>query len=483
MNEKIKQWLIAYQQKIKKISLTPQVFKFLPIVLILLALPVALFLVNHQTNISSSAQITTKPDIVVVMVDDLGAIDERIQNKLPNIKSLFIEQGMRFDNAYNETPLCCPGRATFLTAQHTQKHGVTYNDARLLNSSYTIATALQQTGYYTIAAGKYLNGAEKLSDKTPPGWDKMAMLLSWDTNVSSKWAVQGNIQTGGFYDRFATNKSLNWVQNAPRNQPIFLWLNPHAPHYRKGYQNSPWVVDVEKRYLSDSRCNNIPSWKPLTYYNSKERNGFPLDNVCKSLLTTDEAVGALQREFAKQGRNPIWIFTSDNGMSWGRDGFPLKNVTQSDKTPLYFSGPGITPGSTSALVSNIDLGPTIAELAGTSMPKADGLSYAPVILGNSNDFRDMLAENHPLGGTTGSSPSRTGPWWGVRTPQWHLVEWSKWRGEALYDVLNDPWEIKNVASSNPDLVRQLKKWGQSQIDISAATAEPPAEYIDTAEDE
>src|SRR4051794_9544507 len=80
-----------------------------------------------------------RPDMVVFMVDDLGAIDERILERLPNIKDLFLKGGLRFDSSHSETPLCCPGRASFLTGQHTRTHGVVINRARLLDPTHTVA--------------------------------------------------------------------------------------------------------------------------------------------------------------------------------------------------------------------------------------------------------------------------------------------------------------------------------------------------------
>ncbi len=113
-------------------------------------------------------------DIVVFMVDDLGAIDKRILDRLPNIRDLFLNSGLRFDAAYSETPLCCPGRASFLTGEHTRTHGVVINRARLLDPTQTVATALHDAGYYTIMAGKYLNYPDQMPDKTPDGWDSIA---------------------------------------------------------------------------------------------------------------------------------------------------------------------------------------------------------------------------------------------------------------------------------------------------------------------
>ena len=479
-NSKLKLLNLKEKVKAKIRAIPPEKLRIFPIILILVALPITVALVKIQTNtITRAAQSpgdgtgASKPDIIVVMVDDLGAIDERVLQRLPNIKSLWLDGGLRFDNAYSETPLCCPGRASFLTGQHTRNHGVTRNDARLLKPKYTIATALHDAGYFTIQAGKYLNHADRLSDKTPPGWDRVAMLMSMDRTDAkpSYWSIQGRNIRQGYSDRFVSDKSLTWLSQVPAGKPLFMWINPHAPHWGPSV-SQPWIPNVEPKYASDSRCANIEPWKPPSYRYDKKPNGFPLDTICRSLLTVDDMVGKLRAQATSQGRNPIWIFTSDNGMAWGRDGFPLKNIPQAGKIQLYFAGPGITPGATQALVSEIDFGPTIAELAGTTMPKADGTSFSSILTGQASASRDWMLEDPPLGGYSAGPTSRSGSWWGVRTSDgWHLVEWPKWRGEALYYLPNDPWERNNVASSNPDKVKELKALGKGAMDQTVSTSD------------
>jgi len=440
-------------EKIKAIP--PHWLKFLPVILILLALPMSIAVVNLQTKSDTQAANQAKPDIIVVMVDDLGAIDERILSRLPNIKSLFLEAGMRFDNAYGQTPLCCPGRATFLTGQNTRKHKVTYNKASLLNPNTTIAVALHNVGYWTIQTGKYLNNPQTLSDKIPNGWDRVAMLYDWNGNTSSRFWVQGNLVTKGYSDRFTSDKTLDWLQKAPRDKPVFIWANSHAPHETNdSISRLPYQPDVEKKYLSDARCNNINPWKPPGYRWSPKPNGFPLEAICRSLLTVDDMVGALRAEATKQGRTPIWIFTSDNGMAWGVDGYPMKNVPQSTRLPLYITGPGVPHVVSNALVSNIDLGPTIADLAGASMPWADGKSFASILKTGASVFRSWILEDHPLGGNDRAGGT-TGSWWGIRTSEWSYISWPK-RGDLLFDLINDPWKLHNLVSSMPAKVAELK---------------------------
>lgn len=390
-----------------------------------------------------------KPDIIVVMVDDLGAIDERVLTRLPNIKQLFLSGGLRFDAAYSETPLCCPGRAAFLTGQHTHNHRVRKNQATLLNPARTIATALHDDGYQTGMFGKYLNHADKLTDKSPPGWDRVAMLLSNSADPTS-WAVDDELTAAGYHDRYTLEQSTSWLAAASPARPLFMWTNPRAPHFAPGENDRPWIPAIEQRYRSDSRCAGIARWKPPAYSYAKQPTGFPLDDICRSLLTVDEMVGALREAQARRARPAVWVLTSDNGMAYGWHGFPLKNVPEAGRLPFYMAGAGVVAGATPALVSNIDFGPTIAQLGGTTMPWADGDSFVPLLHGQPGG-REWMLEDHPLGGYTGG-PWRS-PWWGIRTPDWHLLRIGENPG-VLYDLNRDPWEQRPL--NNQAKIRELE---------------------------
>lgn len=404
-----------------------------------------------------------RPDIVVFMVDDLGAIDERILDRLPNIKSLFLQNGLKFNKAYSETPLCCPGRASFLSGQHTRTHGVVINRARLLDDHHTVATALHDAGYYTIMAGKYLNYPDQLDDRTPDGWDRSAILRSWAGNRWSSWWVNGEARTAGYHDRFTSTKSLQWLRRAPADQPVFMWLAARAPHWSqttndgdliKG-RREPWRPDIESRFAGDTRCDGIEPWHPGNYEWARSPQGFPLERICRALLTVDQMVGRVRDEMRAQGRNPVYMFTSDNGMAWGVDGYPLKNVPEAGRLPVYFSGRDVVKGATSALVSNIDFGPTLADLGDATMPWADGMSFANLLRGGVGG-RNWMLEDHPVGGFTGGGMGDSGPWWGVRTPTWHYIEW---HGPHLYDLRADPLEMHNIATRNSLRVREFVRVG------------------------
>ncbi|HUP82690.1 MAG TPA: sulfatase-like hydrolase/transferase [Candidatus Limnocylindria bacterium] len=397
-----------------------------------------------------------RPDLIVVMVDDLGAIDSRILERLPNIKALFLDSGLSFDQYYGEDPLCCPARATFLTGQHVRNHHVTKNDARLLDPSRTVATALHDAGYWTVLTGKYLNLAELLEDRSPPGWDRVDMLLGADKTYAfnpdaSVWSVDDqSVVLDQYRDRAGLEFSVAEVEAAPPDQPLFLWSTPRAPHW--GTSNRvPWKPAVEARYAADERCDGIEPWKPPSYGYARKPDGFPLGEVCRALLTVDEEVGELQAAVAARGRDAVWFFTGDNGMSWGAHGFPLKRNPWATRLPLYVAGRGIDAGSTDALESQIDLGPTLAEMGGAVMPWADGSSFAGVLFGQPGG-REWMIEDQPHGGYTGGRYQRK--WRAVRTLRWHLIRFGD--TNYLYDLSADPWEMHDVRSEHHYVFRKLR---------------------------
>jgi arylsulfatase A-like enzyme len=409
------------------------------------------------------AHSTERPDLIVVMVDDLAAIDGRILERLPNIRALFLNAGLSFANFYGEEPLCCPGRATFLTGQHVRHHHVVTNDARLLDPSRTVATALRKAGYWTVMTGKYLNRSELLTDRTPPGWDRVDMLMGAEKTYAfspdtSVWTIEDHrVVLDEYRDRVNMDFSVAEVQGAPTDQPLFLWTNPRSPHWVVD-RKLAWLPAVEPRYANDERCSGIEPWRPPSYAYARMPDGFPLDEICRSMLTVDEQVGQLQAAVSARGRDAVWVLTGDNGMSWGAHGLPLKANPWATRLPLFFAGPGIAPGVTDALESQIDLGPTIAELAGAVMPWADGRSFAGVLFGQSEGRRFMI-EDQPTARYTGGWFRHS--WRGVRTLRWHFIRYDS--KSYLYDLTVDPWEMHNVFGEHPYVFSRLRSFFRTSL--------------------
>lgn len=91
------------------------------------------------------------------------------------------------------------------------------------------------------------------------------------------------------------------------------------------------------------------------------------------------------------------------------------------------------------------------------MPLAQGISFANVVRGRPGG-RAWMLEDHPRGGWSGRN--WTGPWWGIRTPEWHLLEW---HGTQLYDVRDDPLERVDVSQFHAFDVARLKQLGRHLV--------------------
>ena len=407
---------------------------------------------------SASPEADERPDILVVMVDDFGYLeDERVLERLPNIGRLWLEGGLRFRHMYDESPLCCPSRVSFLTGQHTLNHGVVRNNGNLLDHNQTIAVALQEAGYHTIQAGRYLiryDGSE-----VPPGWDKAFIMAA--PEPPSFWRNGRLIEfERGFVDDITRRQTLRWVERAPPDRPLFAWVTPVAPHPCQSDGKQCYVPSVMARDDGARACAGVEKFKPPTYTtttNVREvrampdwRAGWRLRRVCESLRVVDRTVGQLLGAQAQRERPAYFIFTSDNGMAWGQKGFSLKHTPPSTRVPFYIAGPGIEASTTDAMTSKIDIAPTLAEIAGADVPWADGVSFRPLLEGEALPGRDELLHVMPR-----SNARSYEGWKALRTPGWRFVQWQSGE-EELYDLAADPWEATNVIDREPDVAAGMR---------------------------
>ncbi|MBX3032149.1 MAG: sulfatase-like hydrolase/transferase [Chloroflexi bacterium] len=399
-----------------------------------------------------------RPDIIVVMLDDLGYLeDDRVLSRLPNIRQLWLRDGLRLRRMYDETPLCCPARATFLTGQHTLRHGVIRNDASLFDPRKTIAVALRKAGYHTVQVGKYLNGYK---GGTPPGWDHASMVRGITT---ARFLRDGEFVRYDpvYVDEAIRMQAVDWVEEAPSDQPLFMWVATSAPHVCPKKDGLCYEPLVMARDRGASACAGVGRFKPPSYRTWPKPRPFPrqmpdwptgwkLRSICESLLVVDRMVEDLAAAQAERGR-PAWlILMSDNGMSWGQKGFPQKHVPTATRMPMYVKGPGVDAGATDALLSNIDIAPTLAAIGGTTLPKASGRSFLPLLRGQSFTARSAVLELQ-----TRPSPTRPPYWTAVRTRDWHYIRWSTGRRE-LYRVRDDPWELRNLITRYPEKAAKLE---------------------------
>jgi arylsulfatase A-like enzyme len=392
------------------------------------------------------------PDIIIVMADDLAYVtDDRALRRLPNIRDLWLDGGLRLERMYDQTPLCGPSRASLLTGKDTLDHGVVANDPRPLDESETLVVALDEAGYHTALAGKYLNRYD--GSVVPSGWDEAFMLRSEER--SSFWRDgRPTREPGRFSDDIIREEAVRQVRQAPGDQPLLSWVSMGAPHVCEAIGEQCYTPEVMPRDQGAEACAALPPFKPPSYTTRTNRRevramppwprGWRLREVCESLLVVDRAVGQLVAAQAERDRPALFVLMSDNGMSWGQKGFSLKHTPPATRAPFYVAGTGVTPGASEALLSKIDVAPTLAEAAGAGLPWADGSSFLPLLRGEPFEGRQELLEVMP-----GSRGVGYTGWSALRTPEWRLIRWEDGKRE-LYDLLADPWEQRNQVNAEPE---------------------------------
>jgi arylsulfatase A-like enzyme len=192
----------------------------------------------------------------------------------------------------------------------------------------------------------------------------------------------------------------------------------------------------------------------------------------------DFHVGRLLEKLADKGvtGETIIIITSDHGLAVGSHGlFGKQNLYEhSMRVPLVFDGPGIKAGSSDALVYLLDLLPTLCDLAGAKTPtNIDGVSLTPILRGDMTEIRTSL-------GTAYRDVQRA-----VRDERWKLIRYPQIDRTQLFDLRNDPDELRNLAE-DPGHAEQvarmtqlLQKWQSTVGDGQPLVVDNPrsAEFV------
>lgn len=422
----------------------------------------------------------SRPDIVLLVIDDMGDIDDRVYERLPTFRRLFLEQSVRFTDFIGNDPLCCPSRASILTGLTVHHHGVSINYGPLFDDRVTLATELQAESYATLYVGKYLNLTSAIPDKYPPGWTH-ASVDGGSYWGQARWVdgvqVAGSTAVEDYSTDVMHRQALEWIAGVPRDQPLFLYLAPFAVHggyNRYGVLNSQ-LPAVAPRHSGDPRCAGVAPWRPPGYDEVDitdkpayiaDRKGMPWDDghplwaACEALLSVDEALADVESALAAQGRtNVLTILTSDNGMTFGAHRIRAKQSPYAVDVPFFVHWPaalGTVPRIVDELAGNIDLAPTICALAGCTMgpfangrPAADGVSLLPLLTGEADRLARVALPIQSL--ESDWMPA----WAGIRTSAGFpggrqlYVEYETGEREH-YTLANDPWLLENDAA-DPDV--------------------------------
>jgi arylsulfatase A-like enzyme len=411
-----------------------------------------------------------QPNILVILTDD-QSYDSIPQTPapMPYLQGRVLnpaDHWARFSRAYLNTPLCCPSRASLLTGRYSHHHGVDDNsEGNKLDESSTLATWLDDAGYRTGLVGKYFNNYPwNRGNYTPPGWDDWAAVVGEiDLYYNYRINDNGTLTTYGTDpDDYSTDvlrdRALDFLDESS-SDPFFLYFAPNAPHSPRtpaprhaGLGTS--FPNVRNPSFNEANVSDKPEWiRKLPLLNSnaiKKQDKFRRDSYL-TLLAVDEAIAALIGEIEQQGKldNTIIVFTTDNGFSYGehRHQGKLCAHLRCSATPLFIRTPGTTSAAIPGLVSNVDIAPTLAELAGVvPASPVDGHSLVPLMTGAQTQVRqDVLIRW--IG-------NRFVPqYWALRNATYTYVEYANGEVE-LYDLagalgLADPDELVNKCPGLP----------------------------------
>jgi arylsulfatase A len=418
-------------------------------------------------------QISKKPNIIILLADDLGYRDlssyGSTQVQTPVIDRLASE-GVRFTDFYAGSAVCSPSRASLLTGRFSVRTGVyswihPSQKMHLPSGEVTIAEVLKKSGYSTAHIGKWHLGDNLVEGSGPrpnpkdQGFDYW--LATANNAIPSHYKPDNFVRNGkavgvaqGYSSGIVVDETISWLNNREKSKPFFvnLWFHePHAP------------VAAPDELVQKHKNTSKPA-----YYGS-------IENM-------DYAIGKLLDHLKKIGEtdNTIVIFMSDNGSYMGQ--FGSNGELKNGKTTLWEGGirvpgiikyPGVIPAG---IIENtpagvVDIFPTICDIINVELPRdrtIDGESLMPLLSNQINKRTKPLywfySPSRPV------AVIRDGDWSLIADPELDIPHVNLFNEELigmikgtalnnfrLFNLRSDPKQnTENLASENPIIFESMK---------------------------
>ncbi|QDT55901.1 Arylsulfatase [Caulifigura coniformis] len=402
-----------------------------------------------------------RPNFVFILVDDMGFRDISCNGsrffQTPNIDRLASE-GMRFTNAYAACPVCSPTRYSIISGKYPARGRLTNyiaghrwpDNSPLLpvewqpymaSDEVTLAEALQSAGYKSACIGKWhlesRGGDKELTANTQP--DRQG----FDETVSRVVSQQDKGVAG------LTDRALEFIR-LNKDRPFFVYLAHNSVHIP--LEAKPDQIDRHRQRVRADDPQNNPIYAAM-------------------VETVDAGVGRIVSELDQLdlATNTIVIFCSDNGGLSVKEGantpatsnLPLREGKGylhegGIRVPLIVRWPGqVRAGSTCDVpVSTVDFYPTFMEVVQKPVPtgqQLDGESLVSLLRQTGTLQRDALFWHYPHYSNQGGRPSGA-----IRQGEFKLIESYEDGSLELYRVTEDPGELHNLVSQNPDRAKALK---------------------------
>ncbi len=441
--------------------------------------------------VTASLQAAEKPDIVFVLVDDhaleaVSAYGSHLKDyaKTPAIDRLAAE-GMRFDNFVCANSLCSPSRASFITGQYSHINGVKNLNGKIKKTSPWLSEELQKGGYETLLVGKWhLKGDIRGFDKhmTVKGQGKYFDPIFYGS--------EGTWNRKGYSTDVYTDIALDWLKTREKDKPFFLSLQFKAPHHDFGHaaRYDELLAGVEipepaTLYADTHNSNSLlkrqfvrqtkfhmtrgfQNGKAEGYYDRHVNDPAPnemgehdpqddrdkirvayqhmIRKYIRCVQGNDDNLKRVLEFLDDEGlaENTIVIYTSDQGYWLGQHGMYDKRLILEPaiRMPFLIRYPSVVKpgGMCASLCVNVDLAPTLLELAGLGVPeRMQGHSFVEMLKGKdepANWRKSSLYSYWSIGSKH----------YGIRTSRYTYLKINE--HVELFDRLPDPEQLNNVAA-------------------------------------
>jgi arylsulfatase A-like enzyme len=437
----------------------------------------------------------SKPNIILVITDDQGFPPIRRHGHpwlaTPNLDGLH-DASTRFSRFY-VAPTCSPTRSAIMTGRHPEKNGVThtiFERERMTLKATILPQVLKTVGYHSGIFGKWHLGDEQEYQPDERGFEEVfihgagGIGQAYDCSCADapnnhymNPIVRHNgrfVQTDGFCTDVFFSAALGWIkQQAATNEPFFAYIATNAPH-------GPFIAPEK----------NAQRFIDLGF--GKEQAGFygMVENI-------DENMGRLLSKLNewKLNENTIVIFMSDNGMTGGGSGVPGRDLAPG--YPFFNAGQKGLKGSTDEggvrvpffvrwagriragqdidrIAAHIDVLPTLAALAGASLPanQVEGRSLLPLLEDHREGWEDRFLFTHLGRWPTGADPDQFKDVnFAIRNQRYRYVgangtgdrNTKTMSQSSLYDMETDPGQTTNIRKSLPGCTKPTKNIGEKLV--------------------